>query len=295
MYSSKINFYVPGAFTIPMELLSYLNEAYKNHKEMLRDNINIGCIYGSPGVIWNGGHYINGLLSTYELEDFKHTLEEWDIPLRFTFSNSLIEEKHLHDFFSNQLVEMFATGKNEIICNSPLLEDYLRNKYGDTYKYISSTTKCLEGISEQVDEIDKDYNLVKGGGGALLQEKIAGYASDHYAVLAAADKLVSGIGPGFKVPVEVVREARITASKAMMALGAQPEVRMAVKKMGPVITDNGNILLDLHFDSVIDPPEMEKKINMIPGVVETGLFTGLKKLDAFIGYEDGTVKHIAVR
>jgi ribose 5-phosphate isomerase A len=153
----------------------------------------------------------------------------------------------------------------------------------------------LDLTIDGADEIDPDYNLVKGGGGALLQEKIAGYASDHYAVLAAGDKLVSGIGPGFKVPVEVVREARVTASKAMEVLGAVPEVRMAVKKMGPVITDNGNILIDLHFDKPINPPEMEQKINMIPGVVETGLFTKLKKLDAFIGYEDGTVKHIKVR
>ena len=153
----------------------------------------------------------------------------------------------------------------------------------------------LDLTIDGADEIDPDYNLVKGGGGALLQEKIAGYASDHYAVLAAGDKLVAGIGPGFKVPVEVVREARVTASKAMEALGAVPEVRMAVKKMGPVITDNGNILIDLHFDKPINPPEMEQKINMIPGVVETGLFTKLKKLDAFIGYEDGTVKHIKVR
>ena len=153
----------------------------------------------------------------------------------------------------------------------------------------------LDLTIDGADEIDPDYNLVKGGGGALLQEKIAGYASDHYAVLAAGDKLVSGIGPGFKVPVEVVREARVTASKAFEALGAVPEVRMAVKKMGPVITDNGNILIDLHFDKPINPPEMEIKINMIPGVVETGLFTKLKKLDAFIGYEDGTVKHIKVR
>ncbi len=153
----------------------------------------------------------------------------------------------------------------------------------------------LDLTIDGADEIDPDYNLVKGGGGALLQEKIAGYASDHYAVLAAGDKLVSGIGPGFKVPVEVVREARVTASKTMEALGAVPEVRMAVKKMGPVITDNGNILIDLHFDKPINPPEMEQKINMIPGVVETGLFTKLKKLDAFIGYEDGTVKHIKVR
>jgi ribose 5-phosphate isomerase A len=153
----------------------------------------------------------------------------------------------------------------------------------------------LDLTIDGADEIDPDYNLVKGGGGALLQEKIAGYASDHYAVLAAGDKLVSGIGPGFKVPVEVVREARVTASKAMAVLGAVPEVRMAVKKMGPVITDNGNILIDLHFDKPINPPEMEQKINMIPGVVETGLFTKLKKLDAFIGYEDGTVKHIKVR
>ncbi|MBQ3647587.1 MAG: ribose-5-phosphate isomerase RpiA [Spirochaetia bacterium] len=153
----------------------------------------------------------------------------------------------------------------------------------------------LDLTIDGADEIDPDYNLVKGGGGALLQEKIAGYASDHYAVLAAGDKLVSGIGPGFKVPVEVVREARVTASKAFEALGAVPEVRMAVKKMGPVITDNGNILIDLHFDKPINPPEMEIKINMIPGVVETGLFTKLKKLDAFIGCEDGTVKHIKVR
>ncbi len=194
----------------------------------------------------------------------------------------LIKEGKLSD-----IIAVVTSSQSEIECQNADIPMFTLND--------PKINGHLDITIDGADEIDPDFNLVKGGGGALLQEKIAGYASDSYVVLAGEDKVVKGIGTGFAVPVEVVREARVTAAKAMEALGAKPEVRMAVRKMGPVITDNGNIILDLKFDSFINPPEMEAKINMIPGVVETGLFTKMKKIDAFIGMSDGTVKHIKAR
>jgi len=139
------------------------------------------------------------------------------------------------------------------------------------------------------DEVDPRNRLIKGGGGALLIEKIAAYNSAAYAIAVDESKIVYTIGTAFPIPVEVVPEARVAASGALIKLGATVILREAVKKAGPIITEHGNLILDIRFASPVDPEAMERAINQIPGVVENGLFTGIRPM-VFIAYADGTVK-----
>jgi ribose 5-phosphate isomerase A len=131
----------------------------------------------------------------------------------------------------------------------------------------------LDLTIDGADEVDSGNRLVKGGGGALLLEKIAAYASASYAVVVDESKLVDNLALQFPVPVEVVPEARLTATKALEAMGAAVVLREAVRKAGPVITDRGNVLLDVRFSSPVDPVVLEAEFNRIPGVVENGFFT----------------------
>jgi len=139
------------------------------------------------------------------------------------------------------------------------------------------------------DEVDPKNYLIKGGGGALLIEKIAAYASALYAITVDKTKIVEDLGICFPVPVEVVPEARVTAGKALEKLGASVKLRDAVRKAGPVITEHGNIILDIRFSAPVDPAAMEAELNMIPGVVENGFFTG-KRPEVYIARGSGTIE-----
>ena len=144
------------------------------------------------------------------------------------------------------------------------------------------------------DEVDAELNVTKGGGAALTQEKIVDYAADRYILIADETKVVERIGPGFRIPVEVLPLARVPVTTALEALGAKVEVRMALRKMGPVITDNGNILLDIRFPEPIDAAALEKEINTIPGVLENGIFAR-RKAEVWVAYSDGRVEALPPR
>ncbi len=146
----------------------------------------------------------------------------------------------------------------------------------------------LDLTIDGADEIGPDNSLIKGGGAALLREKITAYASKSYAIVADETKDVQNHGTAFPLPVEIIPEGRIGVVKALEKLGATCTLREGVKKAGPVITDNGNMILDCLWKSPVDPAEMEDKINAITGVVECGFFTKLKPV-AFIAKSDGTV------
>jgi ribose 5-phosphate isomerase A len=133
---------------------------------------------------------------------------------------------------------------------------------------------ALDLTIDGADEADPGNRLIKGGGGALLLEKIVAYASASYAVVIDESKLVDNLALKFPVPVEVVPDARVPVTKALEALGAEVTLREAVRKAGPVVTDRGNLLLDLRFKSPVDPVFLEAGFNRIPGVVENGFFTG---------------------
>ncbi len=141
------------------------------------------------------------------------------------------------------------------------------------------------------DEIDPDKNLIKGGGAALLREKIIAYNSKKFVVIADSRKKVSSMGSGFSLPVEIVPEARLSITKELKARGLEVVLREGVKKMGPVVTDNGNFIIDIKWKSgtKINPAEIEEELNKIVGVVENGFFTKIKPR-VFIAQLDGTIE-----
>jgi ribose 5-phosphate isomerase A len=140
------------------------------------------------------------------------------------------------------------------------------------------------------DEVDPQSYLIKGGGGAMLIEKLAAYASDVLAITVDESKVVNrGLGTGFPVPVEVIPEARTSVCLTLEAMGAAVTLREALRKAGPVITEHGNLILDICFAKAVDPVTMEHEINLIPGVVENGFFTRNRPI-VYIAHSDGTIE-----
>ena len=126
------------------------------------------------------------------------------------------------------------------------------------------------------DEVDPNKNLIKGGGAAHTQEKIVDSMADQFIVVVDGGKLVNKLGTTFLLPVEVIPMAVVPVMQAIVQLGGKPELRMGVKKAGPVVTDQGNLVIDVKFDDGIDHPvELEMTLNNIPGVLENGLFVGV--------------------
>ena len=123
----------------------------------------------------------------------------------------------------------------------------------------------LDLYIDGADEFDAHRRLIKGGGGALTREKIVAGASRKFVCIVDASKKVGVLGK-FPLPIEVIPMARSYVARQMVVLGGQPELREGFT------TDNGNQILDVHNMDLVDPVEMEKKINNIPGVVTCGLF-----------------------
>lgn len=125
------------------------------------------------------------------------------------------------------------------------------------------------------DEVDPQKNLIKGGGAAHTREKIVDSLADLFIVVVDGGKLVKELGSTFLLPVEVIPMAVAPVTRALEKLGGKPELRMGVKKAGPVVTDQGNLVIDVKFNKIEDPASLEKTINNIPGVLENGLFVGV--------------------
>jgi len=136
------------------------------------------------------------------------------------------------------------------------------------------------------DEIDAQFDMIKGGGGALLREKVVASISRREAIVVGVNKVVKRLGTTFPLPVEVVPFAISPVSRALASLGCTPSRRLSGSE--PHVTDNGNAVLDCRFEQGIpDAADLERRIGSIPGVVESGLFVGLAHV-LFIGREDGT-------
>ena len=124
------------------------------------------------------------------------------------------------------------------------------------------------------DEVDPLLNLIKGGGAAHTMEKIIDQSADKFIVIVDDSKMVDELGK-FPVPVEVIPPALRVVKEQLINMGGQPDLRMAERKDGPVITDNGNFVVDVKFNSINEPKKLEVMLNSIPGVVENGVFAGL--------------------
>lgn len=147
----------------------------------------------------------------------------------------------------------------------------------------------LDLAIDGADEIDSENNCIKGGGAALLREKIVAYNAKKFVIVADFSKAVKTLGTKFALPVEFIPEAYVPVKKALEKLGAKVVLREGVRKCGPVITDNGNQIVDCLWENPVDAAKMEDIIDDITGVVEVGFFTKNKPV-AFIGKEDGTVE-----
>jgi len=132
------------------------------------------------------------------------------------------------------------------------------------------------------DQIDKALNVIKGGGGALLKEKIVASASRRYIIIADETKLTANLGEDCRLPVEVLPFALQPVLYRIGELGAEVTVRSGGGKLGPVVTDNGNLIVDAEFGVISKPKRLEAELKAIPGVIETGLFLGYVDL-AYLG------------
>jgi ribose 5-phosphate isomerase A len=139
------------------------------------------------------------------------------------------------------------------------------------------------------DEVDPHKNLIKGGGAAHTQEKVVDALAEQFIVVVDSSKLVDKLGSTFLLPVEVLPMAVTPVMRAITKLGGEPQLRMGVRKAGPVVTDQGNLVIDVKFQSIDNPAELEKTLNNIPGVLENGLFVGVTDLVLVGEVQDGKV------
>eukprot|EP00250_Pteridium_aquilinum_P005529 c15605_g1_i1 orf=711-1652(-) len=137
------------------------------------------------------------------------------------------------------------------------------------------------------DEVDASMNLIKGGGAAHTMAKVVDSMAKQCVIIVDQSKIVSELGLAFPVPVEVLPMAISPVLRKLVALGGAPEIRSALRKDGPVITDLGNMVIDVRFSEAIkDPSALEREINMIPGVVENGLFVNVAA-SVLVATQDG--------
>ncbi|MCM1570155.1 MAG: hypothetical protein NC081_12040 [Roseburia sp.] len=142
----------------------FLNQVVINtmrqYPDKFRKGYKIGSVYGTiPGAIWNGGRAVFGITGKPEVEKIVEAYNSKGVPVRFTWTNSLLEEKHLSDTYCNMIMKTADNGMNQVLVNRPVLEEYIRREYPG-YQIISSTTKRMVNLETLKQELKKDYFLV---------------------------------------------------------------------------------------------------------------------------------------
>lgn len=147
----------------------------------------------------------------------------------------------------------------------------------------------LDIAIDGADEIDAVLNLIKGGGAALTQEKIVDSMAKKFIIIADESKNVKKLGEKMPIPIEVLPMALACVNKRLKTYSHEFKLREAVKKLGPVITDNGNFIIDAKITDIKNPKQLAYEIKGIPGVIETGLFIEMADI-AYIGTKTGLKK-----
>lgn len=155
-----IYWHLPGIVYFGM-INHLLFDTMKRFPEKFHENYKIGSVYGSmPGAIWNGGRNIlGGFANKAEAENIIRSYNMLGIPVRYTWTNVLLEEKHVYDTYCNLMMRLADNGMNQVLVNSPVLEDYIRKTYPG-FKILSSTTKRITNVDKLMEEMAKDYFLV---------------------------------------------------------------------------------------------------------------------------------------
>ena len=177
---NKIYWHLPG-FCYFFKMNTTLIRLMRQYPEKFHEGYDVGSVYGTfPGAIWNGGRAVFGVMSKKDIGRVLEAYNNLGVPVRFTWTNSLIEEKHLNDTYCNLIMELANNGKNQVLVNRPVLEEYLRGKYLSVFNcdtgyagfmdkfgsadsgfaFISSTTKRLTDLEAVKKELSGDYALV---------------------------------------------------------------------------------------------------------------------------------------
>lgn len=158
--NKDIYWHLPGICYYGM-INHVLINTMKQYPEKFGDGYKIGSVYGTfPGAIWNGGRsMMEGHSSPNEVAQIIKSYNTFSVPVRFTWTNVLLEEKHTSDEYCNMIMKAGNNGFNQVLVNSPALEEYIRANYPD-YPILSSTTKRILSADKLIDELGKDYFLV---------------------------------------------------------------------------------------------------------------------------------------
>jgi ribose 5-phosphate isomerase A len=140
------------------------------------------------------------------------------------------------------------------------------------------------------DQLDVKLNAIKGGGGAMMREKIVASACKEYILIADESKLTDVLGTNKVVPIEIHPFGVTPALKLVEKLGAKVSLRQSSGKLGPLVTDNGNYIIDADFGPIQDPWWLNRELHAIPGIIETGMFLGYAHI-AYVGGR-GSVKKL---
>jgi len=147
----------------------------------------------------------------------------------------------------------------------------------------------LDLAIDGADQVDERLNLIKGGGAALTREKVVDASAGKLLIVVDEQKLVKRLGEQQPVPLEVLPYAHRAVIKKISKLGGKPVLREGKGKVGPIVTDNGNFIVDSDFGPIDNPSDLERQLKSIPGIIETGLFIDMAH-SVYVGKKDGTVQ-----
>ncbi|MDD7545032.1 ribose-5-phosphate isomerase RpiA [Actinobacillus porcinus] len=182
----------------------------------------------------------------------------------------------------NCFIEALGTMRDEIkgaVAASKASEELLRQQGIEVFS--ANDVSSLDIYVDGADEINPQKMMIKGGGAALTREKIVASLAKKFICIVDSSKLVDVLGSTFPLPVEVIPMARSQVARKLVALGGSPEWREGV------ITDNGNVILDVHNFAIMNPIEMEKELNNVAGVVTNGIFALNAAHTVIVGTPEG--------
>ncbi|GAB5353343.1 hypothetical protein AAMO2058_000028800 [Amorphochlora amoebiformis] len=177
----------------------------------------------------------------------------------------------------------------DILCVPTSFQSSILLKEANLPRSDPNDNPVLDVAIDGADEVDMKLNCIKGGGACQLQEKIVAACAKKFVVIADYRKESKVLGEKWKkgVPIAVVPLGYSLVELRIKEMGGKPVLRMAKNKAGPVVSDNGNFIIDADFGLIKDPSNLNTKLQLIPGVVEVGLFCGMA-CKAFFGQKDGT-------
>lgn len=182
----------------------------------------------------------------------------------------------------NCFIEALGEMKDQIqgaVAASKASEELLRRQGIEVFS--ANDVSALDIYVDGADEINPQKMMIKGGGAALTREKIVAALAKTFICIVDRSKQVDVLGSTFPLPVEVIPMARSQVARKLVSLGGAPEYREGV------VTDNGNVILDVHNFAILNPVEMEKTLNNVAGVVTNGIFA-LRSADiVIVGTPDG--------